>query len=276
MSRPESTQSFKEMEQSGWHAKAASYDDLLGPVTREAMEPLLDAAGVTAGSTVLEVASGPGYGAAAAAARGAKPVGIDFAANMITIAKHNYPDVDFRDGDAENLAFDDRSFDAVICPFGILHVPQPHQAMAEAFRVLKPGGRYAFTVWAAPEKNEFFKVVLPAIQAHADMEVPLPEAPSIFLYSDHKACRQTLTDLGFDDVDVVELPLVFKAGSPQRVLALLHDATVRTSALLTFQTHEVQSRVNAEIVAAMEARQAQSGLDLAFPAVMASGQKPAS
>lgn len=72
---PESTQSFKDMEQSGWHAKAASYDDLVGPVTRDAMAPLLDAVGVTAGSTVLDVASGPGYGAAAAAARGARRLG---------------------------------------------------------------------------------------------------------------------------------------------------------------------------------------------------------
>lgn len=232
MSYPESTQSFKDMERSWWHAKAAAYDDLFGLITRAAMEPLLDATGVTAGSTVLDVASGPGYGAATAAARGAKPLGIDFAGNMIAMAKRSYPDVDFRHGDAENLAFDNDSFDAVICPFGILHMPQPQQAMAEAFRVLKPGGRYAFTVWAAPEKNEFFKVVLPIIQTHADMEVPLPEAPPIFLYSDHKTCGQTLTDVGFDNVDVVELPLVFEADSQPRVLALLHDATVRTSALL--------------------------------------------
>lgn len=224
----------------------------------------------------MDVASGPGYAASAAAARKAKPIGVDFADNMLLTAKRHYPDIDFRHGDAENLAFDDNSFDAVVCPFGILHMPQPQRAMAKAFRVLKPGGRYAFTVWAAPEKNEFFKVVLPIIQAHADMKVPLPEAPPIFLYSDHKTCRQTLTDVGFDNVDVVELPLIFKARSSQRVLDLLHDATVRTSALLSLQTKDVQSQINAEIVAAMEARQAQSGLDLAFPAVLASAQKPLS
>ncbi|MEJ2653517.1 MAG: methyltransferase domain-containing protein [Gammaproteobacteria bacterium] len=276
MPHPKSTQSFKDMEQSGWHAKAASYDDLFGPITRDAMEPLLDAADVKPGSAVLDVASGPGYAAAAAAARKAIPIGVDFADNMLLTAKRHYPHIEFRHGDAENLAFDDSSFDAVVCPFGILHIPEPQRAMAEAFRVLKPGGRYAFTVWAAPEKNEFFKVVLPIIQAHADMEVPLPEAPPIFLYSDHTTCRQTLTDVGFYNVGVVELPLVFKAGSPQRVLDLLHHGTVRTSALLGLQTQEVQSRINAEILAVMEARQAQSGLDLAFPAVMASAQKPLS
>jgi len=240
------------------------------------MEPLLDATDVTSDSTVLDVASGPGYGAAAAAARGATPIGIDFAADMVVTAKRNYPEVDFRHGDPENLPFADRSFDAVICAFGILHMPQPQRAMAEAFRVLKPGGRYAFTVWASPDKNELFKVVTPAIQMHADMEIPLPEGPSFFLYSDHEICRQTLKDVGFHNVDVVELPLVFKAGSPQRVLDFLHDGTVRLSTLLSLQPQEVQSRIDAEIVAAMAAHQARSGVDLAHPAVMASGQKPLS
>lgn len=276
MPQPESTESFKDMEQAGWHAKAAAYDDLVGPMTRDAMEPLLDAANVATGSTVLDVASGPGYGAAAAAARGATPTGIDFAANMVATAKRNYPDIDFRQGDAESLAFDNDSFDAVICPFGVLHMPQPQQAMAEAFRVLKPGGRYAFTVWAAPDKNDLFKAVTPAIQTHADMEIPLPEGPSFFLYSDHEACRRALTDIGFYNVDVVELPLVFRAGSPQRVLAFVHDATVRLSTLLSLQTQDVQSQIDAEIVAAVEAYGRRSGLDLAHPAVMASGQKPSS
>jgi SAM-dependent methyltransferase len=155
-------------------------------------------------------------------------------------------------------------------------MPQPQEAMAEAFRVLKPGGRYAFTVWASPDKNEFFQIVLPTIQAHGDMTVPLPEAPPVFLYSDYNTCRQTLTNVGFINIDVVELPLVFKAGSPQRVLDLLRHGTVRTAALVDLQTQNVQMQINAQILTAMEARQAQSGLDLAFPAVMASGQKPLS
>jgi SAM-dependent methyltransferase len=276
MPNPKSTQSFKEMERSGWHAKAVSYDDLFGPITRDAMGPLLDAAGVHAGSTVLDVASGPGYGAAMAAARGAIPVGIDFADNMGATAKRNYPNINFCHGDAENLAFKGACFDAVICAFGILHMPQPQKAMAEAFRVLKPGGRYAFTVWASPDKNEFFKVALSAIQTHGNMDVPLPEAPPTFLYSDYGTCREALRNVGFSNIDVIELPLVFKAGSPQRVLDLLHHGTVRTSALLVLQTREVQSKINTQVLTDMETRQVQSGLDLAFPAVMASGQKPLS
>ncbi len=267
-------QSFKEMEQSGWHAKAVSYDDLFGPVTRDAMGPMLDATGVTAGMTVLDVACGPGYGAAEAAARGAKPIGVDFAANMVATAKRNYSDIEFRHGDAEDLAFDGASFDAVICPFGILHMARPEQAMKEALRVLNRGGRYAFTVWALPEKHEFFKLVMPIIQAHADMTVPMPEAPPIFRYSDHDTCRRALAGVGFENIDVIEIPLVFKAASPQRVVDLLHRGTVRTSAVLDLQTPDVQARIDAEILSAAEALQAQSGLDLAFPAVMASGQKP--
>ena len=151
---------------------------------------------------------------------------------------------------------------------------QPEQAMKEAFRVLKAGGRYAFTVWASPDKHEFFKLTMPVIQTHADMSVPMPEAPPIFLYSDHDTCRRALTGAGFDIIDVVELPLVFKAASPQSIVDLLHHATVRAAALIDLQTQDVRARVDTDILAAAKAHQAQSGLDLAFPAVMAVGQKP--
>ena len=68
---------FKEMEQSGWHAKAPAYDAFAGQVTNQAMDALLDATGVAAGMQLLDVACGPGYGAGAAAARGTKAVGVD-------------------------------------------------------------------------------------------------------------------------------------------------------------------------------------------------------
>jgi ubiquinone/menaquinone biosynthesis C-methylase UbiE len=106
---------------------------------------------------VLDVASGPGYIAAGAEARGAHAIGIDFAADMVAEARRRYPKIEFREGDAENLAFDTASFDAVVCAFGILHIADPDRAIAEAFRVLRPDGRFAFTVWAGPRPARFFR-----------------------------------------------------------------------------------------------------------------------
>jgi ubiquinone/menaquinone biosynthesis C-methylase UbiE len=142
--------SFKGLEYSGWQKGAASYDDLLGSVTRFAMVPLLDATDVRAGSQVLEVCCGPGYGAGAALSRGASAIGIDFAPAMVEAARRRYPKAVFKQGDAEALDLDTAAFDAVICAFGINHLQRPESAIAEALRVLHPGGKYAFTMWCVP------------------------------------------------------------------------------------------------------------------------------
>ena len=82
-----------------------------------------------------------------------------------------------KEGDAEALAFDKDSFEAVVCPFGLLHLERPEQAVSEAFRVLKPGGRYGFSVWCSLDKFQYIALVLRAIQAHANTDVGLPPAP---------------------------------------------------------------------------------------------------
>ena len=95
---------FKELEQQSWTAKAGTYQSSLGTITSRAAEPLLDALKIEPGMSVLDVACGPGYGAAGAAARGAAAVGIDFAATMVAEAQRKFPTAEFREGDAEKRA----------------------------------------------------------------------------------------------------------------------------------------------------------------------------
>src|SRR5436853_476147 len=80
--------------------------------------------------------------------RGAIPIGLDFSEEMIAIAKKKFPRIEFREGDAQNLPFPDASVDRVVANFSLLHLAKPERACAEACRVLKNGGRFAFTTWA--------------------------------------------------------------------------------------------------------------------------------
>ncbi|HKG96096.1 MAG TPA: methyltransferase domain-containing protein, partial [Gemmatimonadaceae bacterium] len=92
---------FHAFEHDGWERAATVYADDAGgfvSVTAQAAEPLLDAAGVRAGERVLDLATGPGHVAAAAARRGAVVTGVDFAAAMVAIARQRHagvPDLDF-------------------------------------------------------------------------------------------------------------------------------------------------------------------------------------
>src|SRR4051812_29549427 len=116
---------FKGFEAEGWTRKAATYERLVGRVTACFVEPLLDAACVTSGTRLLDVASGPGHCAAAAAARGAVPLGLDAAEGMVAAARGRYPEVEFQQGDAERMAFADSAFDAVVAGGGGPPPPRP-------------------------------------------------------------------------------------------------------------------------------------------------------
>ncbi len=273
MTEPEKGASFKDLEQQGWTSKASGYAAWLGGITSGAADPLLDATHVTRGTRLLDVASGPGYGAARATARGATAIGVDFAPSMVEHARRHFPQTQFTEGDAENLAFDDGSFDAVICAFGLLHMAEPDRAIAEAFRVLGAGGHYAFTVWSTPDRHEFFELVLGAIREHGRLDLPLPPAPSLFRFSDPVESRKVLASTGFDAITVTEIPLVWRCASAQDAVEVIYKSTVRTAMLLEQQTAEERQRIHQAIMDGATRFRQDGGYAMAFPAVLVAGHK---
>src|SRR5438270_805234 len=104
---------FWEFERAGWDRAAERYEDCWTD-TALFLEPLLDAAGVGAGSRLLDVACGPGLVSEAALARGADPVGLDVAAGMVERARVRCPGLTFVEGDAQRLPFADASFTSAV------------------------------------------------------------------------------------------------------------------------------------------------------------------
>lgn len=265
---------FHEFEQEGWERAAEFYGDAFGALTAQTAGPILDAAGVARGTRLLDVATGPGFVASAAARRGASVVGLDFAAAMVAEARRRHPAIEFRDGDAAALPFDAASFDAVVMNFGMLHLARPDAAVAEARRVLKPGGRYAFTVWAPPERAVGFGMALRAIDALGNKNVPLPEGPPFFRFSDEGATRSTLEQAGFGDIEVRELPLIWRLSSADDVFHALSRGGVRTSAVLRAQTPAALDAIRAAVRKSVEAYARGSEFAIPMSAALASCRKP--
>jgi SAM-dependent methyltransferase len=162
---------FNRFEATGWEERADGYHRFAGAITTRVIEPLLEAAEIGRGMRVLDVATGPGYVAAACAVRGADVVGVDVAGEMVSLARRLRPEIDFRQADAEQLPFADGSFDAVLGNFFILHVGRPAQAAAELGRVLAPEGRLALSTWDAPERARLVGVLVDAV-AEAGAQPP--------------------------------------------------------------------------------------------------------
>jgi ubiquinone/menaquinone biosynthesis C-methylase UbiE len=240
---------FACFEHAGWQRVADKYDSVWSSLTRQFIPHLISAARVSSGMTVLDVACGPGYVSAALKELGAVTTGIDFSEKMIAIAKGMFPDISFIQGDAQQLPFADVSFDRVLINFGLLHVSHPERACAEACRVLKSNGRVGFSVWAGPEKSPGAKIVNDALEAHADMNVGLPQGPPRYLFGESEECRKALEQSGFDgnSMSYETRTVDWHLPTASYFFEAERDAGVRTAGLLARQSSETLDAIRLAI-----------------------------
>jgi SAM-dependent methyltransferase len=194
---------FRDFERAAHSRNAGSYHDLFTVVTDRAIEPLLDAARVRAGTRLLDVAAGPGRLSAKAAGRGARAIGTDLAPAMVALARGLHPDVEFREASAEELPFADASFDAVVCAFGVGHFSEPERVIAEFARVLAPRGIAALSWWEGFSRNRINGIFHEVI-GRLGVSAPgvLPPGPPIDWFSDRDRFAEFLQSAGLETVRV--------------------------------------------------------------------------
>ena len=268
-------QAFKDFEHRGWGEVSGSYHSRIGKVTGQAASPLLDVVNLQAGSRLLDLACGTGTITNAGVERGANAIGLDFAGAMISEARKLHPGISFQEGDAEDLPFEDSDFDAVVCNFGIRHFPHPESAIAEAFRVLAPGGRYAFTEWVPPSTTQesFHRIVREAVQAFGDLNVSVP-APPPHDFSDAGTSSEFLLAAGFTEPGQTELPLLGVWSQPEELLETIYNSLVRTRGLLEAQTEAVREQIHQAIIERAKQFERNGQIEIPMPAVINSASKP--
>lgn len=140
-------------------------------------ERLVEAADLTAGSVVLDVATGSGNAALAAARTGAVVTGVDYVTSLLNRGRvrataEGLP-VEFKEGDAENLPFEDASFDAVLSVVGVMFTPDQEGAAAELLRVCRSGGTIALANWTPSSfVGDMFRTVAAYVPPPAGVKPP--------------------------------------------------------------------------------------------------------
>jgi ubiquinone/menaquinone biosynthesis C-methylase UbiE len=270
-------EAFDAFEAVGWATKeATAYDSLAGRVTARVAEPLLDAVGAGPSTRLLDVATGPGYVAALAAHRRADAVGVDFSETMLAFARNRAPQVEFVHGDATALPFADASFDAVVAAFLLLHLGTPEHAVAEAARVLRSGGRAAFSVWDAPARGRWIGVFFEAFMAagaHPPSDVPA--GPNFFRLADEAEFTVLLEGAGLTGIEVHAVEFDLHLEDADELWNGLLEGSVRVRPMILGQTLELQRQIRERYDELLEPyRTPGGGFDVPVAVKLASGTRP--
>jgi len=263
---------FAEVERNGWNDRAGLYETTTAHATTQAIPTLLSAVQPRYGLRLLDICSGPGFAAGAAAAIGCDVTGLDFAEGMVKLAAENFPKCRFAVGDAQALDLESGSYDAAICNFGVFHIEEPELAINEAARVLKAGGRYAWTQWQGPEKSAFFGTIFKAVTTHAKIDVGIPPAPSPFRFSDEEVAIAAMNVAGFDDIQICEIPIVLPAPA-DTFMNFFNKFSVRVTMILDRQDDEVTRTIEDEIMSGFTQFELDGLLQIPMPAIVVSGRK---
>ncbi|MFL5251806.1 MAG: class I SAM-dependent methyltransferase [Rhodopila sp.] len=266
-------EAIRAFEHAGWERAAGTYEGSFGTATRQFLPALLDAALIGPGQPVLDVACGPGFTTASAAARGAAVRGLDFSAAMLEVARARHPGIDFDQGNAEALPYPDGSFDAVISNFGIHHVPRPALALRQARRVLRSGGMLAFTIWTAPDENIAWKLVFDAIRLCGDPAASKAPAPGGG-FATPADCHAALQEAGFAGIGSNKVHGVWHQANGRALLDVLCAGTARMAALIAAQAEDALPAISAEIDRLATPYRDTNGLAVPIAAIVAFGRNP--
>jgi SAM-dependent methyltransferase len=183
---------FKQAQRAMW---AAGDFPTMATTIQGASDVVIERLGVEPGQDLLDVATGTGNAAIPAAERGARVVGLDQVPKLLDAASARAAaagvEVEWVEGDAEALPFDDDSFDRVSSVFGVMFAPRQQQAADELVRVTRAGGRIAVAAWTPEGLNgQMFKTI------GAHMPPPPPELKSPVLWGDEDRVRELFADHG--------------------------------------------------------------------------------
>jgi ubiquinone/menaquinone biosynthesis C-methylase UbiE len=200
-----------------------NYDRYLGPVLFEPYARDLTARlNVPEDGLLLEIACGTGI--VTRRLRDSLPPTVKIVATDLNEAMMNYarrkfhPDenIEWKQADATELTFDDVTFDAVVCQFGLMFVPDKAKAAEQAFRVLKPGAEFIFSVWDAIELNDLAHTAHTTVAKYFENEPPdFYQVP--FSFHDPEAIETLLRSAGFNEIQVTPVGFPSKASSAREV-----------------------------------------------------------
>ncbi len=254
-----SAEEIEQAQRMTWAALAVGWDkwehvitDQLAPVG----QAIIGGLDVRAGHRYLDIASGTGEPALSIArlAGDGHVVLTDLAPEMLQVAQRRADElgitnIETRVAGADELPFDDATFDGVSVRFGYMFFPDLARATAEFVRVLKPGGRLCASVWTRPEGNPWTSIPMSAINAETALPAVEPEAPSMFRLAAPGAVSALYDAAGLQDVAEWDVEIVLTTATPEQYWAVISEHVSSAVAALGGLDEPARERIAATVTA---------------------------
>ncbi|MBJ3777449.1 methyltransferase domain-containing protein [Acuticoccus mangrovi] len=242
---------FARLERDGWWDAdtARSYAEGFAAASAQCVPEMIRASGARPGSKALDLCCGHGIVAEGLLAAGARVTALDFSAAMLAMTAVRVPSVTLVRGDAMRLPFADDGFDVVTIGFGIPHVPDAAVTLAEANRVLRPGGRIVLSAWRDVGSAGAFGCVYGAVRDHGDPSVALPPGPDAHTFADPERAFPALREAGFRTPEIAVVESAWQVEDPAAPFDYFIDGTVRGAALLRPQSAERRAAIREAVAA---------------------------
>ena len=274
---------FREAQHQQWDKAATGWrkwSELIDSAASHVSERMVELAGVTAGSRVVDVAAGygePSLSAARVAGPSGKVVATDISAEMLAYGRERaeaegLENIEFVQSDAVSLDFPAGSFDAALSRFGIIFDPDGEGAAARVRSFMSPGGRMSIASWGTPDRVPFLGIPVRTALQHVGAEPPPPGTPGPLSRPTPEAIGGLLEGAGFSDVEVEDVEVSFTFASADEFTTFVREIAPPISAIFAPHPQDVQEAGWAAITAAMAEKAGSDGsLEMANQVLIATG-----
>jgi len=175
--------------------------------------------------------------------------------------------------DVSELPFEDNAFNAISCRMGFMFFPDMQQAANEMYRVLKPGGRVATSVWAAPDQNDWVTTIMSVIQKHVKLPPPPAGAPGMFRCAKPRLIAGLFINAGFKNITESTITGTVDYGSFNQYWNMMLEVGAPIVAAMAQADEETKATIKVEVSDLFQLKNEAGGSVLSYSSIVIAGEK---
>jgi ubiquinone/menaquinone biosynthesis C-methylase UbiE len=246
---------YKETQRNNWDSVAHGWEKwwrIIEIGAERVSRRLIELASIKVGSKVLDISTGIGEPAITAArevGNTGQVLATDISSEMLSIAKQRAINaglqhvIAFKQGDTGTMELPNSTFDAALCRFGLMFLPDLDTALLNIYGSLVNGGRFAAAVWASPEKDSLFTSTINTVMKETRTSPPPPGVPGPFSLSDESLLRNYFVNTGFKDVTIERMNVTFDFGPSKEYASFVLETAGPLQEMLSNESPERRQKI---------------------------------